>query len=241
MHDPHDPSTDDRERLQRYLEWREHTDRTPRRGARPRGVVVGGAVVGTLAIVASIGWLTLGPRALPDSASTSGQGSPSAGVPVPSNASPDEAPAPAPIERAPAPRPRSVQARRTARSEAPPAREPESRAETAELAGEAATSRMEPAPAPPAPPIRSTPDVIAPSAAMPAAVDAKAACAAVTASDGGVRPRSRRAVECVGGWLKGQAREARDGVRREIDDFRAGVDRVGRGLQALGDKLRRAE
>ena len=53
--------------------------------------------------------------------------------------------------------------------------------------------------------------------------------------------RGRRVVDCVGGWVQGQAREARDGVRREIDDFRNGVDRVGRALQWLGGKLRRPE
>ena len=45
----------------------------------------------------------------------------------------------------------------------------------------------------------------------------------------------------MGGWLEGQAREARDGVRREIDEFRTGIDRLGRGLQSLGGKLRRSE
>ena len=42
-------------------------------------------------------------------------------------------------------------------------------------------------------------------------------------------------------WLKGESREFTDGVKRQVDDFRTGVDRVGRGLQWLGSKLRRSE
>ncbi len=65
-------------------------------------------------------------------------------------------------------------------------------------------------------------------------------CGDATAADG-TRSQGRRGVDCVGGWVQGQAQEARDGVRREIDDFRDGVDRVGRALQWLGRKLRRPE
>ena len=43
------------------------------------------------------------------------------------------------------------------------------------------------------------------------------------------------------GWLKGQSQEFRDGVTRQVGDFRTGLDRVGRGLQWLGSKLRRPE
>jgi hypothetical protein len=44
-----------------------------------------------------------------------------------------------------------------------------------------------------------------------------------------------------GDWLKGETREFRDGVKRGVDEFRAGIDKVGRGLQWLGDKLRRSD
>ena len=55
------------------------------------------------------------------------------------------------------------------------------------------------------------------------------------------RTRGQRVADCVGGWVKGETREFRDGVKRGVDEFRAGVDKVGRGLQWLGDKLRRPE
>jgi hypothetical protein len=51
----------------------------------------------------------------------------------------------------------------------------------------------------------------------------------------------RRAADCVGRWLKSQSQEFRDGVNREVGEFRNGLDTVGRGLQWLGSKLRRAE
>jgi hypothetical protein len=49
------------------------------------------------------------------------------------------------------------------------------------------------------------------------------------------------AFDCVGGWLKGEAREFRDGTRREVENVRAGFDRIGRGLSSLGSKLRRSD
>ena len=55
------------------------------------------------------------------------------------------------------------------------------------------------------------------------------------------RTRTQRVGDCVGGWFKGEAREFRDGVKRSFDEFRGGIDKVGRGLQWLGDKLRRPE
>jgi hypothetical protein len=58
-------------------------------------------------------------------------------------------------------------------------------------------------------------------------------------SDG--RTHKQRVVDCVGGWLKGQSQEFRDGMKREFGEFRGGVDTVGRGLQWLGSKLRRPE
>jgi hypothetical protein len=39
----------------------------------------------------------------------------------------------------------------------------------------------------------------------------------------------------------GEIQEFRDGVKREAGEFRAGFDKVRRGLQRLGSKLRGAE
>jgi hypothetical protein len=72
-----------------------------------------------------------------------------------------------------------------------------------------------------------------------AATARKRACADVMTADDGVRARSQRAVDCAGRWLKGEADEFRDGVKRQLDNVRDGLDKVGRGLQSLGDKLRR--
>jgi hypothetical protein len=55
------------------------------------------------------------------------------------------------------------------------------------------------------------------------------------------RTRGKRVADCVGGWVKAETREFRDGVKRGVDEFRGGIDKVGRGLQWLGDKLRRPE
>ena len=45
--------TDDHERMQRYLEWRERTDRTARRRARRRAAGVGVAVAAVALIAPS--------------------------------------------------------------------------------------------------------------------------------------------------------------------------------------------
>jgi hypothetical protein len=86
--------------------------------------------------------------------------------------------------------------------------------------------------------------VIAPETT--AAAVAKPACPDVAAMVKGrssldERSRSQRVVDCVGGWLKGEAQEFREGVKREMEEFRTGIDRIGRGLQSFGSKLRRAE
>jgi hypothetical protein len=47
--------------------------------------------------------------------------------------------------------------------------------------------------------------------------------------------------ECVGGWLEGEVQEFRDGVKREVGEFRAGFDKVRRGLRGLGSILRGAD
>jgi hypothetical protein len=58
-------------------------------------------------------------------------------------------------------------------------------------------------------------------------------------ADGGVRARGQRAIDCAGRWLKGEADEFRDGVKRQLDNVGTGLDTIGRGLQSLGAKLRR--
>jgi len=72
-----------------------------------------------------------------------------------------------------------------------------------------------------------------------AAGSRRRACADVMAADGGVRGRSQRAIDCAGRWLKGEADEFSDGVKRQLDNVGTGLDKIGRGLQSLGAKLRR--
>ena len=55
------------------------------------------------------------------------------------------------------------------------------------------------------------------------------------------QPKSRVVADCVVGWLKGEVQEFRDGAKREIGEFRAGFDRLRRGLQRFGSKLRSSE
>ena len=51
-----------------------------------------------------------------------------------------------------------------------------------------------------------------------AAGSRRRACADVMAADGGVRGRSQRAIDCAGRWLKGEADEFSDGVKRQLDN-----------------------
>ena len=53
------------------------------------------------------------------------------------------------------------------------------------------------------------------------------------------RSRTKRIVDCVGGWLKGESEEFRDGFKRGIEEFRTAVENLERGFQRLGEKLRR--
>jgi hypothetical protein len=50
-----------------------------------------------------------------------------------------------------------------------------------------------------------------------------------------------KAFECAKGWFEGEVQEFRDGVKREVGEFRAGFDKVRQGLQRLGSKFRGAE
>jgi hypothetical protein len=55
------------------------------------------------------------------------------------------------------------------------------------------------------------------------------------------QPKSRVVADCVVGWLKGGVQDFRDGAKREIGEFRAAFDRLRRGLQRFGSKLRSSE
>jgi hypothetical protein len=46
-------------------------------------------------------------------------------------------------------------------------------------------------------------------------------------------------VDCVGGWLRGEAQEFRDGVERGLGEFRTGFDRLRREIRELGGKIGR--
>jgi hypothetical protein len=105
---------------------------------------------------------------------------------------------------------------------------------------------------PPPPPITADPPVTPPPAiptpdpvvTSPPPATARLACGpgilrTPTTADG--RTRGQAVADCVGGWVKGEAQEFRDGVKRGIGDFRAGFDRFRRGLSDLGSKIRGAD
>jgi hypothetical protein len=50
--------------------------------------------------------------------------------------------------------------------------------------------------------------------------------------------RGRAVADCVEGWLEGEVQQFRDGVKREVDEFRAGFDRFRRGVRQFGSKIR---
>jgi hypothetical protein len=104
----------------------------------------------------------------------------------------------------------------------------------------AAPPVVENPPVAPTPPVAQPPVTVAPGTVT--SIESKPPCDDVTAAESadGRSPR-QRVSDCVGGWLKGQSRQFGDGVKREVDDFRTGLDQVGRGLQWLGSKLRRPE
>jgi hypothetical protein len=81
------------------------------------------------------------------------------------------------------------------------------------------------APEPPAPPFvtqePSIPDQVPTTSAPEAPTAARAGEAPVDAETGRLRDR-------VGRWLRGEAEEFRDGVKREIGEFRSGVEKVRR-------------
>jgi len=298
MPDRPKPPIDDRERLQRYLQWRERNERPAQHAVHRRRVrgALAGAAVGLVG-VALLAWVSYGSR---HPAATARRDAPSVeatraadvarateatratsdatGATETAGASqPHPAPPPV-IERAPeaptpqAPamrRPGSAKARTTARAAAPdrvratPAEEstaprtdsppvPDNPSvaqnpSAAPTPAAADTPRVAPtppvaenAPAAQTPPVAQTPAAV--QSGTVTSIESKPACADVIGGespDG--RPRSQRVAGCVGGWFRSQTQELRDGVKREADDFRGGVDRVGRALQWLGSKLRRPE
>jgi hypothetical protein len=111
-------------------------------------------------------------------------------------------------------------------------------------------------------PTNRTPDdahAVAPSPSKPEAVTAAVAppdvpdtvpgprCDGASIAEAGQsqaghgQPKSRVVADCVVGWLKGGVQEFRDGAKREIGEFRAGLDRLRRGLQRFGSKLHSSE
>jgi hypothetical protein len=65
-------------------------------------------------------------------------------------------------------------------------------------------------------------------------------CAGASVTEAG-QLRAQAVADCVVGWLKGEVQEFRDGAKREIDEFRAGFERVRRALQRFGSKARSSE
>jgi hypothetical protein len=304
MSDEPKPLTDDEERLQRYLEWRERAELPTRRAARRRrlcGALAGGAV-GVVG-VAVLAWVSYGPRPATPIAR---EDAPSAAVtrpadvagvthPADTTRAADAAAAASPppvIDRAPeAAAPPAPAIRRRARADArtaaraapperrrpapaeestaPPSAAFADRAPASDLAATAATpvpalnERPNSAPAvdtaaptttpsttvapprtvsPPAPinpPVAQTPVSVEPGTVT--SIESKPDCDGIGGDSLDGRTRGQRVADCVGGWVRSQTREVRDGLKRQADDFRAGIDRVGQGLQWLGGKLRRSE
>ena len=246
--------SDDRERLERYLEWqRAHgKDRPARRRRRMTRVLVA-AVLGVAG--AGLGaWWAAHWTAPGRVAAGSGPSSPAAPADVgpPAESSRAEPPRIAPPEPSKAvARPTPRAARGASRQpSAPPAPFRAERAESPEVAAAIAPVPQPPAPATPAePPIAGPePQAIAPVAVAPepgatATPDPPAVAAEpepppsppVPASAATAPPKVSGRVT---GWLKGEVQEFRDGVTREIDDFRSGWDTLRRRARQLGGKLR---
>jgi hypothetical protein len=93
---------------------------------------------------------------------------------------------------------------------------------------------------PPPPP---TPGVTPPPAAPPAVADTShVQCGRVFGDGSGaaadqLKSRGEAAADCVGGWVKGEAREFRDGVKRQVGEFAAGFDKVRLGVSRLRSRL----
>ena len=214
--------TDDRERLDRYLEWRraEGRGRSARRRRRLR-LGAGAAGIGVVA-VAGVAWLRGDALTRSPAPPVAQQTAPAVGAP----AARPPSPAPSPLARRPATVPPHVRPIEPERPESPAA----------------GITPVEPASAMPepivtAPTPRATPQpLVAAPPAPDTAVD-PAPPTAPTESAGAVAPAARPRRRVVR-WLDGEVQEFRDGVKREIGDFRAGYDVLRRRVRDLGAKLR---
>jgi hypothetical protein len=65
-------------------------------------------------------------------------------------------------------------------------------------------------------------------------------CPGASVTEAG-QARAHAVADCVVGWLKGEVLEFHDGAKREIDEFRAGFDKVRRALQRFGSRVRSSE
>jgi cytoskeletal protein RodZ len=242
MQDQH-PPTDDRERLERYLRWREHArehtqgrERAERAAARRRrwhgGIVVAAFVVGALGILT---WVSHRARETGRPTALASPGTSAESVVTPAPTAPPRLERTTPVQRPAAALPRTTRAAaRASRSVAPP-----DEARPAASADDVRTV----APADEVRPV-APPEPVAPSAA-PADRGATSGVAAV-----GTPPQETPGPEpstepvrssALVARVKAESEEFRAGVKREIEGFRAGIDTMGRGLQWLGGKLRRSE
>jgi len=220
---------DDQERLERYLEWQraKHVQSARRRrlGLAVLAISVGAAAAGFGLLG---GWLPersrrtsepttmhAPPREMPSSVGSQ--------IPPPANARPPAIPRPVepaprrPVSRARASAPRETPATRPSPPPRPaPSHTPDASAAIAE---------------PPAPPVvteePSPPDRVPTTSAPEPPTAARAGETAVGAATGRRTPLRDR----VGRWLRGEAEAFRDGVKREIDEFRSGVEKVRRILR----------
>ena len=247
---------DERKRLERYLEWRRERGDEARVDRRSWLRHSGVALAFMLVIVGVLAWPTQNRPATQFSAL------PAVATKAAEVAAASPEPPSAPIARASIPVPEAAVARSrasTAESNAPSRVVRQARERAAREVGPSETTSSERAVRsvraatllqPPrvsdAP--RAAAREIEPSGAAPAprksgTLIAKRSCADLPAgvrdSSGDGLTRTRRIADCLGGWLEGEAQEVRTAFNRELDEFRAGVDKVGRGLEWLGAKLRR--
>ena len=242
---------DDRERLERYLHWRDRTQGPRRRWLRRAGVMLAPLIV----VFGLLAWLAQSRAPIRPGPATSAtklsppNDSARAERAAPSRPSETEssavAPRPSPTDRGAAgPSPKKFVAPAPDRQTQSlvPVTPPSSATSETQGSGDTPAAGVSPS--------RSSetqqsvgPNVVAPSTSpehrsQEAAIP-KSSCADVAATSVDRRSRAQRIVDCVGGWLEGESQEFRAGLEREIEEFRSGIDKVGLGLQWLGGKLRR--
>jgi hypothetical protein len=244
--------SDDRERLERYLDW-QRAHGKDRAGRRRRWITR--AAVAVLVGVGGAGlaaWLAgHSTHAVNSVATRPAPAVPVRIAPLPES-SPGEPPPIAPAEPPAPARPAPRGGRDAPRRSAPLSPPPDSRApQRTRPAAEAPTLAVPELSSPPAA-VRAeaveSPDVAAgvaptpeppvPVTSMEPPIDIRepqvgtpAPAAAATAPP--------RVPESVAGWVEGEVQEFRDGIKREIGDFRAGYEVVRRRVRDLGSKLRK--